>query len=408
VARRAAGARGAAGASRLRSGLVIAQVAFALVLLTGAGLLLRSSERLRGVELGFRPERLLTFHVGLSWNRYGLQRAHRFQQDVLDGLRALPGVEGAFLNTKLPLIGRPEVARVTLPGQATEREIQANPLVSFQQVTPNYHQGLGIALLRGRFFEDRDDAGAPRVALVSEALATRLWPGRDPIGQRILPDDLSGFKRDWVAVVGVVGNVKHDSPTGADGLDLYVPVGQAGLQSSDFLVRTAGDPRDLAPLVDRVVAAVDPEEPISRLATMEEIVADTMWQRSLATRLFTAFGALAMALACAGLYGVVAYNVGRRQREIGIRGALGARPRDVLRMVLADGLKLIIPGLAAGFVGAVVAGRAMSGLLFEVDPADAAILTIAICVLLAAGAAACVVPARRAAALDPLVVLRRD
>jgi putative ABC transport system permease protein len=290
----------------------------------------------------------------------------------------------------------------------TERDRQQNPFVSFQQVTPTYHRGMGISLVRGRLFEPGDNDGPMRVALVSEALAARLWPGRDPIGEQVLPDDLSGWKREWFTVVGVVGNVKHESPTGADGLTLYVPIGQAGLQSFDFAVRTAGDPRLLAPLVPRVVAAVDPGEPISRLATMEEIVADTVWQRSLATRLFTVFGALALALACIGLYGVVAYNVARRQREIGIRSAMGAQRRDVLRLILWDGLALILPGLGGGVVCAVVAGRAMSALLFEVDPSDAGTVAIAAAVLLMAALAACMIPARRAAALDPLVALRRE
>jgi putative ABC transport system permease protein len=267
---------------------------------------------------------------------------------------------------------------------------------------------MGIPLIRGRLFEARDNDSPMRVALVSEALAERLWPDRDPLGEQILPDDLGGFKREWFTVVGIVGNVKHDSPTGADGLTLYVPIGQAGLQSFDFAVRTSGDPRLLAPLVPRVVAAVDPGQPISRLATMEEIVADSVWQRSLATRLFTAFGVLALALACAGLYGVVAYNVARRQREIGIRSALGAQRGDVLRLILFDGLKLILPGLAAGGLCAILAGRAMSGLLFEVDPGDSGTVVIAAGVLLLAGLAACLIPARRAAALDPLVALRRE
>jgi putative ABC transport system permease protein len=408
VARLNEGTRGAAGASRLRNGLVIAQVAFALTLLVGAGLLLQSFQRLRAVELGFRPERLLTFHVGLSWNKYGLQKARRFHDGVLDGLRALPGVEDAVVNTKLPVAAPPAAATMALRHQATDRERQQNPFVSFQQVTPTYHRAMGIPLVRGRLFEAGDNDSPMRVALVSEALAERLWSDRDPLGEQVLPDDLSGFRREWFTVVGIVGNVKHDSPTGADGLTLYVPIGQAGLQSFDFAVRTSGDPRLLAPLVPRVVAAVDPGQPISRLGTMEEIVADSVWQRSLATRLFTAFGALALALACAGLYGVVAYNVARRQREIGIRSALGAQRQDVLRLILWDGLALILPGLAVGATCAVLAGRAMSGLLFEVDPADARTVAIAASVLLLAALAACLIPARRAAALDPLVALRHE
>jgi putative ABC transport system permease protein len=387
---------------------VIAQVAFALTLLAGAGLLLQSFQRLQAVELGFRPEHLLTFHVGLSWNKYGLQKARAFHEGVLEGLRALPGVEDAFVNTHLPVAGRPEAAIVALRHQTTERERQQNPFVSFQQVTPGYHTGMGISLIQGRLFEAGDNDGSMRVALVSEALAARLWPNCDPIGEEILPDDLDGWKRNWFTVVGVVGNVKQDSLTGADGLTLYVPIGQAGLQSFDFAVRTSGDPRLLAPLIPRVVAAVDPQEPFSGLATMEEIVADTVWQRTLATRVFTVFGALAVALACIGLYGVVAYNVARRQREIGIRGAMGAQRRDVLRLILRDGLALIIPGLAAGVVCAVLAGRAMSALLFHVDPSDAGTVAIAGGVLLLAAVSACAIPARRAAALDPLVALRRE
>jgi predicted permease len=281
--------------------------------------------------------------------------------------------------------------------------------VSFQQVSLNYHRGLGIRLVRGRLFDDRDSERAPRVALVSELLAQKLWPDRDPIGQRLLPDYQSRmWDREWVTVVGVVGNVKHDSPAGAAGLDLYVPYQQAGLPWADFIVRTAGEPGLLAPAVARVVAAVDPEEPPSHIRTMEQLVADSVWQRSLATRLFSVFGALALALACAGIYGVVAYSVGQRRQEIGLRGALGAYWTDVLRMVLVDGLRLIGPGIVLGLVASAAGARVMRHLLFHAGVADVLAVVAATVVLLGAGVVACLVPARRAAAMDPLVALRHE
>jgi putative ABC transport system permease protein len=402
------GARGSASGSRLRNGLVVAQMSFAMALLVGAGLLIQSFQRLQSVDLGFNPERLLTFHVGLSWNKFDLPDARRFQRDVLAGLKQLPGVEDAFLNTQLPLTGRTSVVHIALPGQDSDNARVANPLVTFQQVSTNYHRGLGIQLVRGRLFDERDHEHAPRVALVSESLAARLWPDREPIGQQLRPDDHFIWNREWVTVVGVVGNVKHDSPAGVAGLDLYLPFEQAGLQSADFLVRAAGDPMALAPAVARVVAAVDPEEPLAHLLTMEQIVANTVWQRSLATRVFTMLGALALALACAGIYGVIAYNVSRRQREIGIRGALGAQRRDLLRLVLSDGLALIVPGVVLGLATSLVGMRVMAHLLFEASVVDLAALAGATVVLLAAGLLACFLPARRAARLDALVALRHE
>jgi putative ABC transport system permease protein len=402
------GARGSQASSRVRNGLVVAQVAFALVLLVGAGLLIQSFQRLQSVQLGFTPERLLTFHIGLSWNKYGLEEARDFQRAVLAELRQLPGVEDAFLNTHLPLTGRSSVVPIVLPGQTTENERRHNPLVSFQQVSVNYHRGLGVRLISGRFFDQRDHERAARVAVVSESLATRLWPDRDAIGQQLRPDPHSFWDREWVTVIGVVGNVKRDNPAGVDGLDLYVPFEQAGLQSADFLIRTFGNPMLLAPAVARAVAAVDPEEPVSHLLTMEQIVANTVWQRSLATRLFTVFGALALVLACAGIYGVIAYTVGQRQREIGIRGALGAQQRDVLGLVLSDGLALIIPGIALGLAASLVGVRVMAHLLFEAGIADVAAVFGATLVLFVAGILACVIPAHRAASLDPLVALRHE
>jgi predicted permease len=402
------GARGSGGRSRVRNGLVVSQVGLAVVLLVGAGLMVQSFQRLQAVDLGFRPERLVTFHVGLSWNKYDLGRATSFQTRVLEGLRTLPEVEGAFLNTNLPLTGRTSMVPISLPGQASESDRIQNPLVSFQQVSAGYHRGLGIRLLRGRLFEHTDDERAARVAVVSESLATQLWRGRDPIGQQLQPDINAPWRRDWVTVIGVVGDVKHDAPSGTGGLDLYVPYTQAGSQVADFVVRTSGDPNRLLRAVEQVVARVDPEEPVSDVATMDQVVADTVWQRTLATRLFTLFGALALVLACGGLYGVIAYGVSRRMREIGIRGALGARREDVIRMVLADGLRVALPGVALGLIAAAFVGPVLRGVLFEVGPADLVTLAGAPLILLAAAMVACYLPARRAARVDPLTALREE
>jgi putative ABC transport system permease protein len=403
------GSRGSSKDSRVLQPLVAVEIAFAVVLLAGAGLMVQSFLRLLKVDLGFRPDHLLTFDMGLSWRKYNLDRARQFEQQVLSGLSGLPGVRAAIGSTSLPLTGRESTVPITVDGQTSERDQSRNPLVNFQQVSANYHQAMGIPLFEGRHFSDFDREGSQSVAIVSAHLAKRLWPGQSPLGKRILPADvLAPWVPKWLTVVGVVGDVKHESPASEPGLDLYIPFTQAGTQHTSFAIRTTVDPQTLATAALQIVASVDREEPASEMMTMHQVVENTIWQRRLTGVVFAVLGGLALLLATIGTYGVIAYSVSQRIKEIGIRSALGARPPDILRMVAVDGARFIFPGVLAGLGIALLLGRLVSNLLFEIGASDAVTLGGVVGVLATVSAFACLVPAWRAANLDPLRALRDE
>jgi predicted permease len=403
------GSRGSSKDSRILQPLVAIEIAFAVVLLAGAALMVQSFLRLQRVDLGFRPDRLLTFEVGLSWRKYNLECARVFEQQVLRGLSSLPGVEAAVLSTSLPLTGHEQSTQIATDGQASERDQSRNPLVNFQQVSANYHRVMGIPLLQGRYFSDFDHEKSQAVAIVSTHLAKRLWPGEEPLGKHILPADVM---RPWtptrLTVVGVVGDVKHESPASEPGLDLYMPFVQAGTQYANFAVRASLDAQALAKQALQIVASVDREEPVSEMMTMQQVIENTVWQRRLTGVVFVILGGLALLLATIGTYGVIAYSVTQRVKEIGIRSALGARPPDIIRMVVTDAGRFILPGVAIGIAIALGLGHFVSSLLFEIGATDPLTLGGVVGVLTSVSAVACLVPAWRAANVDPLKALREE
>jgi putative ABC transport system permease protein len=403
------GAAGSSKPSAALSPMVTAQVAFATVLLVGAGLMMQSFARLLDVDLGFRTDRMFTFYMGLSWRKYNLERSKELEKRVLAELKRIPGVIEAGLDTQLPLTPRTEEVPIRTEGRTTARDEAESPLIGFHQVSSNYHRMMGIPVIEGRPFNDLDHDTSVKVAIVSERLAKRFWPGENPIGRKILPGDvLRPWQTEWLTVVGVSGNVKHNGPAGEPGMDLYIPFIQAGWQAASFMVRTAVPPESLHRQVLQAVARVDPEEPPTEMVTMDEIAGRTIWQRRLAGVVFTALGGLALVLATVGIYGVIAYSISQRVREIGIRSALGAGRSDILRMVTAEGARFVIPGVLIGIALALGFARAASSMLFEVSPFDPLAFGGAVIALLAIALCACLIPATRAARVDPLIALRTD
>jgi putative ABC transport system permease protein len=403
------GAAGSTKPSRALKPMVTAEVAFASVLLVGAGLMMQSFARLLDVDLGFRTDHMYTFKMGLSWRKYNLERSRELARRVLEQLAQIPGVTAVATDTSLPLAPRSGGLPVRLEGQTTTAEEAANPTVALHQVSPNYHQVMGIPLLDGRQLNDLDHLSNPRVAVVSERLAKRFWPGQNPIGKRVLPADLMGpYRAVWLTVVGVVGNVRYGGPAGEVGIDLYVPYQQAGSQGPNFVVRTAVEPESIHRQVLQAVAKVDAEEPPSEMLTMDQVLNRTIWQRKLAGVVCSILAGLALLLAAIGIYGVIAYSVSQRVREIGIRTALGAARGDILLMVAAEGARFVMPGIAMGIALGLALARAVSTLLFQISPYDPITLGGVLLALILVASCACLVPALRAARVDPLLALRTD
>ncbi|MDT7603651.1 MAG: hypothetical protein QOF61_1648 [Acidobacteriota bacterium] len=404
------GARSGAGVSRsrMRSALVVAEVALSLVLLVCAGLLIKSVMRLRGVDAGFKSDHLATMNVWLPSIKYpkGMDR-HNFYSRLVERVETLPGVEAAGVTSVLPVSGNFDGRTVELEGRtygAGER-----PEVENYVVSPDYLRAMSIRLLRGRQLTAEDTADAPPVALVSETMARKLWGDVDPLGKRLRyyasdPKDV----RPWRTVVGVVADVRLRSFDTQGGMGFYVPEAQAPNSAMALVVRTATEPAQIVPAVRGEIRAIDKELAVFNVKTMDEWVAQSILLRRFSMMMLGAFAALALLLASVGIYGVIAYTVSQRTHEIGVRMALGARSGDILRMVVRQGMGLTLSGVGLGLVGALALTRVMSGLLFEVSPTDPAIFA-SISVLLASVALlACLVPARRATRVDPMIALRYE
>jgi len=402
------GARGTAArrTRRARSVLVVAELALALVLAVGASLLIRSFTRLRGVELGFREDHLLTFQVGLPFAVYPEREQRiRFFDELLARLRTLPGVALGGATSILPVSGENASSSAIAEGRQTEVRF---PEADVRTVTPGYLESLEVPLLRGRMLEERDGAdSAHRVALVNRALAEALWPGQDPLGRRFsvnAPPD----RPEWREVVGVVVDIRHGRLEAPPRVAMYEPHRASGDGTMALVLRTGSDPVEAVPAVRAAVRALDPTLPVYAVRTMEEHLGESLAVRRFHVFLVGMFSVVAICLAGAGLYGVLAYTVGQRTVEIGVRMALGARRDQVVWMMVGEGVLLAALGIVIGAAGAFAATRAIAGLLYGVSPADPAAFIGTAGLLLLVAVAASWIPARRAARIQPVTALRYE
>ncbi len=397
----------AAGRRRLRSLLVVAEVALSLMLLIGAGLLLRSFVRLLDVNLGFQPANVLTARVSLPDAAYPEDEdVAAFQQEVLRRLESLPGVHSAGLVTPLPLSGAQIAVGITIEGKP-EPPPGEGPYARFRSVGGDYFRTLGIPLLRGRAFTSADTQAAPRVAVINQTLARLNWPGEDPLGKRVaIGDPAEGAP--WRTVVGLVPDVKYRSLEHEPEPEMYVPGAQSPMDWIYFVVRTEGDPVSLAPALRQQIASLDPNLPVFAVGTLEQLVTRSVGQRRFTMLLLGSFAALALLLAVVGIYGVMSYAVSRRTHEIGIRVALGAQRDDILKLVGGQGMALALLGVGLGLAGAFAVTRFLSSLLFGITPTDPLTFAGVAFVLAAVALLACYLPARRATRVDPMVALRYE
>ena len=401
------GRGGTAGRSgrALRSGLVVLEIALALVVLIGAGLLARSFNRLRAVPPGFEPSHLLTMRLPLGGGSNGTPaRRIAFVHAALPRLAALPGVRAVGVSNGLPLTGLGVGMMFAVAGRP-EPSPDQRPMALARSITPDYFRAMGIPLEAGRGFTDADSAEAPPVIVVDRTLARRFWPGSNPLGGRLALDSVPPKVAE---IVGVVAGVKPETVQGEDWPTVYSPYDQASTSATNIAIRTDGDPLALASAVQGELRRLDPDQPVADVRSGEAIAATAIAGARFSTLLFGLFGAIAFVLAAVGIYGVVSYDVGERVRELGIRIALGAQPGDVLSMIVAGAARLAALGIALGLAGAVARTRLMDSLLYGVAARDFATYAAAAAGLAAVALVASYVPARRAMGLDPVRALRHE
>jgi predicted permease len=389
---------------RTRKALVICEVALSLILLVGAGLMIRSFWKLQHVDPGFNTSNTLTMSVGLSPIKYSDARQQAaFFDRVLEQVGALPGVVSVGATTTLPLAGSGSTQPFTIEGRP-ESAVAEQPMALTRYISSDYFRVMGIPLRQGRFFTDQDRESGVPVIIISETMARRFWPGQDPIGKRLTPS--FHLKQGPREVVGVVGDVK------AQGLDadasamMYMPYKQAPRPYMTLVARTASDPQNSIQAISKAIYTVDKEQALTNVRTMEQVQAESVSGRRFNMTLLIAFAVLALVLAAVGVYGVMNYSVTLRRRELGIRMALGAQAVDVLRLVLGQGLTLTLIGVGAGLMGAYGLTRLMASLLYGVTATDSLTFISVSGVLLAVGLLASYLPARRATKVDPVIALR--
>jgi predicted permease len=395
-------AGGGFGPRRARSLLVVSQVAFSFMLLIAAGLMLRSFWKLQQVDPGFRSENVLTAGLSLNWSKYDTgDKVRRFGQDLLQKVDADPEVRSAALSYSVPLgQSQPYNRRFQIEGRPVEEA--ARPTLDFRVVSPRYFETIGQRLVRGRFFEAGDDQNAAPVAVVNEACARHYWGDKDPIGQRVSFGD---EEEPWVTIVGVVGDVRYYGLDREPGHELYRPFAQQPGWGA-VLVRTRVEPTRTVATLQRVVRELDPEQPVDRIRPLSEVRSESVARPRLTAVLLGIFALVALLITTAGIGGVLALSVSQRTVEIGVRMAMGAERHAVLRMILEQGLGLVLAGLALGLLGAFALSSAIERLLFGVPGTDPLTYATVAMLLLGVAAIACLLPARRAASVDPLVALR--
>ena len=391
----------------LRATLVASELALALMVLAGAGLMIKSVARLVAVDPGLNPANVLIMDIALPQaDFYGPPERTMFCADVEREVSALPGVVRAAAISHLPLSGANAGRGITIEGRPAPAPNEGAS-AAYRLTCPGYFAALGIPILKGRDFTHADATTAPPVAIVNETTAERYWPGQDPVGQRF---KLGGFAstNPWLTVVGVARDVRHFGLDSDARREIFRPYSQAAWPVMTMTVKTAASPMTAAPAVRSALSRIDPDQPVSRVRTMDQVVQDSIGSRTFPMLLLGMFAAVALVLAAVGVYGVVSYIVAQRTREIGIRMALGARAAQVVRLVVTRALVPIGVGIVVGVTGSLAASRLLAALLYEVRPGDVTVLGMMVVLLGGAAIAASLLPAHRAAAVDPLVVLKED
>jgi predicted permease len=402
------GSRGSAGTrGSLRGALVICEVAISLMLLSGAGLTLRSLWRLSAIDSGFDPHNLLSMTVNTAATEYKpMEKRDALFHATLDRIAAIPGVRAVSGINHLPLAGDEWTFPFLVEGQPIPKP-EDTPGAIFRIVFPRYFETMRIKLVSGRDFTEHDNATAPRVAIINQSMARRFWPGADPVGKRFRIH----INDPWITIAGVAHDAEQSDWGAPAQNEYFFPFGQ---NPEDFqryatlVVRTAGDPTALAPAIEKAVWSLDPNLPIAEVQTMDQVVGRAVWRPRFSASLLGGFAALALALAAIGIYGVISYNVNQRAQEIGIRMALGARPSDVLRRVLSEGARLAAAGSAIGVAGSLVLTRYLEAQLYQVKAGDPAVMSLSAAALAAIALIASWLPARRATRVDPAVALRGE
>jgi putative ABC transport system permease protein len=427
------GGRGAASSRRVRrmgNLLVIGEVALAMMLLVGAGLIVQSFIRLQLTDPGFATSRLLTMKVNVPDYKYGRTTGDsrpgskefvsriKLYGEIEERLNALPRVESAAISARLPVASWPETTGISIEGRAPVAgefedcaELRQNGLpchgaVGVNRVTSAYFRTLGMRLIRGRLFDVRDTADAPMVALINETTARKYWPDEDPVGKSFTLNFSSWFPK--AEIIGVVSDIKTYGLNMPPYPEIYRPDSQLPSDDCQLIIRTKAAPETLAAAVREEMGRIDRDIPLRSVRTMEGVVADTLWRARLSAWLLGLFATLAAALAAAGLYGVMSYSVNQRTQEIGLRMALGAEARDVLRMVIGEGFKLTVTGLALGLAVAFALSHLIASQLFGVTATDPLTYGGVAMLLAMVAVVACYIPARRASRVDPMVALRRE
>jgi len=402
----ARGSGGTRDGRRLRGLLVVAEMALAVVLLAGAGLMIRSFIRLQRTDIGLRPDHLLTGQVMLPQARYAeADSRRRFVDSVLERLESLPGAQSAGATNFLPLTGFWGTVSFTVEGLPRPRPGE-EPEADNRLASPGYFATMGIRLIRGRGFTKADSETAPRVAIVNQTLASRWWPGADPIGRRI---ELGGAEQpDWWTIVGVAADVRSFGPDKEAHAEIFRPLSQTTFPLIAFVVRTTAEPAGLTAVLKEAIWQTDRDQPVFKVITMDQLAADSFTLRRISMVLMTSLALLAVGLAAVGVYGVVAYSVSRRTHEIGLRMALGASKGDLVRLIVRQAMTPMAGGAVLGLLAAMALTRFLSSLLYQVEPTDPATFLTVPLLLMAVALAACWLPALRAAKVDPMIALKNE
>jgi putative ABC transport system permease protein len=395
------GLRGA----RLRNSLVVAEIAIALVLLVGAGLMIKSFMRLQGVDPGFKPERILALDLSMPAAKYKEPAQNvAFMEQLVSRVERLPGVEKAAATAALPFTGGAVLA-FTVEGRPDPPPSQ-EPDAEYRVVTPQYFDTMGISLVRGSLFTEQHANGTPAVAIINETLARKHFPGEDPIGKRI---NLGNPQTSpWRTIIGIVRDVHQKALDEAPYPQMYAPYAQSPRASMTLVARTSSDPSAIVPAIRNELAALDKDQPLYNVRTMEQVMSESIARQRFSMLLIAVFAGVGLVLASVGIYGVMSYAVAQRTHEIGVRMALGASAGDVLKMVVRQGMVMALIGTGLGLIAAFLLSRVIASLLFDVSATDPLTYLLISALLIGVALLACLIPARRATRVDPMVALRYE